>query len=1117
MADAEETNPPAENTMENEPQQQNETSTNGADAGTNLATENTDTLVASESAEQIEGNTSSAGENNLPAEDVTQPTGEAEQVTHSADDTQTPPEDDTNATSAETTPPKDDTNAASAENTQAPPKDDTNAASAENAQAPSAQDTQERPSDEAQAQPTEGQAAVSDQHPCETEELGEIVGPEPSSTSMPGKGMSLSTSKQDSVAPPNTEAEPQTEQSGSGAPTPPPALTKTSRPSTAASEVVLTNTALNMVWSFGHNRNVPVLNLSDSERKLIMYTCAHTGIIYDFISNKQYLLQGHANAITCTCVSEDKKWLATSDKGEGSMVIVWDTHTNTPVQTLFEPAVSGVVCISMTRDARYLATLSAGPKQMLCVWDWTVDGDAPICSAELKSSYGLQNYIHFNPEDIHFIVTNSESQVIFYNWEPGRMEYYAPPLTDQDFNKPVGRYSQSIFQSNSSRALTATSIGNLVVWESNKPITKAHNLPSADKKPLKIIRLQEKGINVLTVTDQFIVVGDTAGHVKFFDQSLKLVNWYQSFNLGSVNSLSFEYVDNFSQVAPESSKYPPDATILASQFVIRDFIVGTHSAMFGHVTAEGTKVKVIHKEHDAATHALASHPFQCWMAVGGFSGFLKVWDYRKKIVIGSRQFEKGNHIYSCTYDPKGAFLAVGFANGSVRILDAISLDEETEEVLRYSRDTVTHIVFSHDSQYLATAYVGRYRAHYKLIKDIMFGIQLDSNFPRLLSLGEDRVLVEYDLENSTDGLKILSSDRIEQSAIPTCMEWYPPITKENFILTANDQFKYKLYNATTKMCRKTLLGPAYGSPIKKLCVIPTADEINDKRYLAYITKDKVGLQIFPLDGNPHNSMALIAHPGGASNMAVSHDGKYLFTVGGADATLHMWYININALEAQASVGGKDLIPFYGLLDGGRDGELFAELEDYFYYAQIRNQGVNTMDTRMVDIKIPLSEVPFVMRAMGFYPSEQEIEDMLNEVKFSQYVETGEFVDDIDLGDFIKLYINHRPAFGLSTNKLAWAFEKLGLPSEYGYSVDRGDLLDILQTKGEHMTEIELAEYLTTLMGFNEEGGSSELHEFDPTTAGDLLDANLPVQINAGLFAQEILGFSMMGEDATSAS
>lgn len=52
------------------------------------------------------------------------------------------------------------------------------------------------------------------------------------------------------------------------------------------------------------------------------------------------------------------------------------------------------------------------------------------------------------------------------------MEYFAPPLTDQDFNKPVGRYSQAIFQRNSTRVLTSTSIGNLVVWDTNKPLTK---------------------------------------------------------------------------------------------------------------------------------------------------------------------------------------------------------------------------------------------------------------------------------------------------------------------------------------------------------------------------------------------------------------------------------------------------------------------------------------------------------------------------------------------------------------------------------------------------------------------------------------------------------------------
>ena len=53
------------------------------------------------------------------------------------------------------------------------------------------------------------------------------------------------------------------------------------------------------------------------------------------------------------------------------------------------------------------------------------------------------------------------------------MKYFAPPLSDDDFNKPVGRFSQSIFLQQSTRVLTATSIGNLVVWDTNKPLTKS--------------------------------------------------------------------------------------------------------------------------------------------------------------------------------------------------------------------------------------------------------------------------------------------------------------------------------------------------------------------------------------------------------------------------------------------------------------------------------------------------------------------------------------------------------------------------------------------------------------------------------------------------------------------
>ena len=70
----------------------------------------------------------------------------------------------------------------------------------------------------------------------------------------------------------------------------------------------------------------------------------------------------------------------------------------------------------------------------------------------------------------------------------------------------------------------------------------------------------------------------------------------------------------------------------------------------------------------------------------------------------------------------------------------------------------------------------------------------------------------------------------------------------------------------------------------------------DKHYIAFITEDKIGMTALPLDGNPHNTTALLAHCDGASNMVVCPQSRYLFTVGGKVSYLRKHSIFISIIQ-----------------------------------------------------------------------------------------------------------------------------------------------------------------------------------------------------------------------------
>lgn len=233
--------------------------------------------------------------------------------------------------------------------------------------------------------------------------------------------------------------------------------------------------------------------------------------------------------------------------------------------------------------------------------------------------------------------------------------------------------------------------------------------------------------------------------------------------------------------------------------------------------------------------------------------------------------------------------------------------------------------------------------------------------------------------------------------------------------------------------------------------------------MLYATHEKVlGLVQLPLDGNPNTCMGLIAHPGQIASISVDYQGQYAFTCGGSDLTVNQWLIDPQPVANASVMGGGGIEPFVKLLDGGEDGAFFCDMKDYFYYSQIRSQDENTTKARVLDGMIPVEEIPHLMCALGYFPTQLEITNMTNEVKYSKFAETSEYVDRIGFDDLVKLYVNHRPVFAVGPEQIKQAFDALKR-HEPG-PLSREAFLNLLTSHGEKTSLEELERCFEALVG-----------------------------------------------------
>eukprot|EP00455_Lapot_gusevi_P017112 TRINITY_DN1903_c0_g1_i2.p1 TRINITY_DN1903_c0_g1~~TRINITY_DN1903_c0_g1_i2.p1 ORF type:complete len:249 (-),score=59.15 TRINITY_DN1903_c0_g1_i2:45-791(-) len=232
-------------------------------------------------------------------------------------------------------------------------------------------------------------------------------------------------------------------------------------------------------------------------------------------------------------------------------------------------------------------------------------------------------------------------------------------------------------------------------------------------------------------------------------------------------------------------------------------------------------------------------------------------------------------------------------------------------------------------------------------------------------------------------------------------------------------------------------------------------------------------------------MGLIAHPSQVSSMAACFDGRYILTAGGSDKSVNLWSASLTALEASIAVSPSDAESYVSLLEGGREGQFYDEIVDYFYYCQLRGSSEKRRGNQSMKNTITVEESLNLMKALGYYPSHQQMQQLAHEVKYGQLVTTGRFQDKISFNQLIRLYVNHRPVFHVGKEEIREAFKVLADGQAY---MSREMLLSKLQNLGERMSEKELVVCFEALLG-----------------DGPLLN-NMPKGFTPEVFAVDVLGF-----------
>lgn len=418
--------------------------------------------------------------------------------------------------------------------------------------------------------------------------------------------------------------------------------------------------------------------------------------------------------------------------------------------------------MDLSKDNQYIVTIGAETEnQTVSLWDWTNEQETgPIVSMQIRAGLSQSNPMHwikFNPDDPFEIATNSGKRLLFLSWSLGvsKFEYYSPSISKGDYNSKGSynaAYTKTVFIPGTEMAVTGTESGDILVFDRSLIIEGIGE--QNEKRIIKIVTLNQKQtpITQLMTYDEYLVVGNSDGTIRFYDFCFKVVAWFEDLNLSTIKSISF------CKKAPVDARGETNQDQKSGSFKCSDFIVSDSSAMvvqlksqiFEAIDSSKKKGTTLMHGLKSSISAIAVHPTRTLLAIAGGEGFIILWDYVKKgdpIVHQYEQYtrdaskpvdvtaggKKGanekeerelNKIFTTMeFTPDGTELLVGQRDGKIQVIDPTSGKyKKLTQPLKVSEEkspAIKHLVVSEDGSYFATSDAHRGVCLFK--KDFVIG------------------------------------------------------------------------------------------------------------------------------------------------------------------------------------------------------------------------------------------------------------------------------------------------------------------------------------------------------------------------------------------------------------